>query len=254
MEKEQKYIKDFKSIQQLLGSYLVADAIIEIRGERKSNLEGLAEKNIPELETNNKRADELYKTFAKMVGFRYQMLWMCKIGLDTMEKYDFKKDPSVMISANTDTAHLQSIFQSEFSVLQKVNLEEHTLNVFEKAIEAASGIGRAMQIGVPVLASLFHDFGKSTQIRNELGHGGVGKGYKAHADVSSQYVKEMLSKNYNNLLNEDAPETFEMLSNLVGNHHPKNKQQQRDSSIMFVCDADTKARKDEYKRIKLGNN
>lgn len=254
MEKEQKYIKDFKSIQQLLGSYLVADAIIEIRGERKSNLEGLAEKNIPELETTNKRADELYRTFAKMVGFRYQMLWMCKIGLDTMEKYEFRKDPSVMVTANTDTGHLQNLFASEFSVLSRVNLEEHTLNVFEKAIEAAAGIGRAMQIGVPVLASLFHDFGKSSQLRNQLLGPQIGKGYKAHADVSSQYIKEMLSKNYNEILNEDAPETFEMLSNLVGNHHPKNKQQQRDTSIMFVCDADTKARKDEYKKIKLANN
>lgn len=250
-ENKQKYIKDFKSIQQLLGSYLVADAIIELRGERKTNLEGLGEKNIPELESKNKRANDLYRTFAKMVGFRYQMLWMCKIGLDTIEKYDFKKDPSVMITANTDTGHLQTMFSSEFSVLAKINLEEHTLNVFEKAIEAAAGIGRAMQIGVPVLASLFHDFGKSSQIRSQLGHGLPGKGYKAHADVSNQYIKEMLSVAYNQQLNEDAPETFEMLATIVGNHHPKNKQQQREQTIMFVSDADSKARKEEYKKVKL---
>jgi len=55
-----------------------------------------------------------------------------------MKKYHFSEDPSVIKTANTDTSHLKDAFGSSFSALAMIDLEEHTLNVFEEGINIGS--------------------------------------------------------------------------------------------------------------------
>lgn len=244
-------IKDIYSIKQLLSSYLVADAIIEIRNERKTTLNDIATKNIPKLEVNDDILQHLYATFAKLVGYRYPFVYMAKIGFEDMIKYEFIKDPSVVNNAGSDTAHLSTNFGGNYTLLSKINLFEHTLNVFNQALDKGEQQGRVIQIAIPMLASLFHDFGKSTKIRSQLVGNNVGKVYKAHAEVSSMYIKEILAPKYYNLVKEQPQETLDMLSNTVANHHPSGGKHKSDTNIAFVIEADNKARKEEFKRLQI---
>jgi hypothetical protein len=244
-------IKNIYSIEQLLSSYLVADAIIEIREERKLTLNDLAKKHIPDLEVNHPILDKLYRDFAKLVGYRYPFVYMAKIGFEDMIKYQFEKSPSVVTAASNDTAHLNSAFGANYSILAKVNLFDHTLNVFNHGLDIGESKGRIMQIAIPILGCLFHDFGKSEALRSELVGNGVGKVYKAHAEVSSMYIKEVMSTKYHKLLNEQPTETIDMLANAVSNHHPKQNREKGDTTIGFIIEADNRARKEEFKRLQI---
>lgn len=244
-------IKNIKTLEQLLSSYLVADAIIEIREERQATLKNLAHENIPTLNVDSPILQDLYNKFAKLVGYRYPFLYMAKIGIEDMVKYKFFDDPSVVTNASNDVAHLNSQFGANYTILSKVNLLDHTLNVFNNGMEIGESKGRVMQIAIPMLGCLFHDFGKSELLRQELVGNNVGKVYKAHAEVSSMYIKEIMSVKYHELLNEQPIETIEMLAKAVSNHHPKHNKDKSDTTIAFIIEADNKARKQEFKKLQL---
>lgn len=242
-------IKDIVSIKQLASSYLIAEAIIEIREERNSIMNRMSEKNIPKLNIDNRIIQQLYLDFAKLVNYRYPFLYMAKIGFEDMIKYEFHKDPSVMVSATTDTAHLSKSLGANFTILKEINLLDHTLNVFKEGLYIGQSKGRAMQIAIPLLSCLFHDFGKSSKIREEIMGQSIGKGYRAHAEVSSQYINDILSVKYFNLVKEEPKETLSSISYAVANHHPQGRKDANDTVISIVIDADTRARKNEYAMI-----
>lgn len=255
-ERKNETIKDIKSISQLVSSFYLADAILEIREERKDSLNSLSKSNIPTLNTTNPIMLQLFADFAKLVNYRYPFLYMAKIGFEDMMKYEFHKDASVMVTATTDTSHLSNSIGSNFTLLKDINLLDHTLNVFKEGLYIGKSKGRAMQIAIPLLGCLFHDFGKSTKIRDEILGVQTGKGYRAHAEVSSLYIKDVLSLKYHNLVNEDPIETLSSLAYAVGNHHPQQRKQTNDTVISIIIEADFKARKNEYNMLqkRLKNN
>jgi len=243
-------LKDIHSIEQLLASYIVAECIIEIRGERNTSIKKLAKDSVPKLNVPIKRYQELYERFCGLVNYSPTFLFLMSTGLEDMYKYNFSKDPSVVTSANQDTAHLSQAFGSTYSALARVNLEEHTLNVLEKGIESGEKKGRVMQTALPMIACLYHDFGKSTEIRVELVGEGIGKGYRAHAEVSQMYIREVLAIKYHQKFTEHSMEAIEQLAKVVKDHHPSHKSQKSDTMISYVIAADMDARKDEMKKIK----
>jgi hypothetical protein len=172
-----------------------------------------------------------------------------KFAIEDMINYTFSEDPSVVVAASNDTNHLQQLFGQSFSNLSQVNLEEHTINVFEEAVQKAKGKGRSSGIVIPMIAALLHDFGKSTGIRSEiLGEAGS-RGYKAHAEVSAAYVREILSVKLYNKFQEIPADTIDLLANIVKSHHPSQQKSKNDPGVAFVIEADHLARKKEYKAI-----
>ena len=245
-------IKNIASLEQLLSSYLVAESIIEIREERKVAFKKQSEDSLPKLDSPDSRAQEMYKEFSKLVGYRYPFVYMCKIAMEDMIYYDFVKDPSVVTAASQDTAHFNKEygFGTNYTILAKVNLYDHTLNVFEEGLIQGREKGRAMQIAIPMLACLLHDFGKSNKIRSQLqGGDSIGKVYTAHAQMSGSYIKEILLPKYNKMLNEIPMETINSLARAVESHHPNNAALKKDIIISEVIKADTNARKKEFQKI-----
>lgn len=247
-------LKQIYSLEQLLSSYLVAECIIEIRGEREVEIKKMAKDSIPKLTTNNQVLNMLYERFAAAVNYKPTFVVLAKLGLEDIENYDFQKDPSVVTTATTDTAHLQQAFGPSYSSLSKINLFDHTLRVFKIGIEAGEKQGRVMQTAIPMLGCLFHDFGKSSKIRIDLMGDQVGKGYKAHADVSQMYIREILAPKFHKFLNENATETIEALSISVQNHHPSNNKIKNDTTIRYITAADITARKEEIAKLKNLNS
>lgn len=249
-----KTIKDITSIRQMLGSYLVAESIIEIREERRHELEDLAEKQIPQLNVDNEIMQKIYHDFAALMNFNYTYVCLAKIGLEDMVKYNFYDNPSVMITASGDTSHLSDKFGPSFTTLKNTSLLQHSLNVFQNAIDIGRAKGRVMQIATPILGALFHDFGKSEQLRNELiGEERTPSAYKSHASVSGIYIQEKLSRSFYELTNETPSTMLESLFFCVANHHPKDKRQLSDIGISLIKNADMKAREVEFKENKFKN-
>ena len=252
-----KGLKPIKTIEQLLTSYMVAEAIIEIRDERKDKFKKVTKKILPPLKNKDKRANDLYLEFSNLVGFSPALVFLVKLGLDDMVTYKFKDNPSVTVAAQQDTKHLQELYQANFSLFANVNLYDHTLNVFEEAIKTGQKKGRIIQIAIPIIAALFHDFGKATLIREKLlGDTSNTRAYRAHADVSEMYLREILAEKYYKIMQNITTETIETLSFLVKNHHATgNNKITRNIQIQFIKEADIKARKKEFKAIqseKLG--
>jgi len=243
-------LSPIKSMGQLLASFLVAECIIEIRGERETKIKKMAIDSLPKLQIKDSRAEALYKRYAQAVNFTPTFVYLCKIGLEDMKRYNFKKDPSVVTSVSNDTSHLQEAFGSTYAALANIDLEEHTLNVFENGIAAGEKKGRIMQTALPMLACLFHDFGKSSELRNELLGENIGRGYRAHAEVSEIYIREILAAKYHTKFEEQSIETIEKLANIVKNHHPANKKLRSDTMIAFVINSDIMARKEEIRLLK----
>jgi len=245
------------SIEQLLTSYMVADAIIEIRDERRDTINEGTKKILPDLKNKDPRAQNLYLEFSKLVGFSPALVYLIKLGLDDMVIYKFKDNPSVTVTAQQDTKHLQEIYQANFSLFANVSLYDHTLNVFEEAIKTGQKKGRVIQIAIPIIGALFHDFGKSTLIREKLlGDTNNARAYRAHADVSDMYIREILADKYYKVMKDITTETIETLGFLVKSHHATGKNRiAQNIQVKFIKEADTKARKEEFKRLqanKLG--
>lgn len=242
------------SLEQLLSSYLVAECIVEIRGERQLEIQSLAKDSIPKLAVQNKVLESLYERFCAIISYKPTFVLLAKIGIEDMINYNFQSEPSVMSNASGDTSHLQQVFGPSFSSLAKINLFDHSLRVFKNGLDVGERQGRIMQIAIPMLGCLFHDFGKCPKIRNEILGPDIGKGYKAHADVSQLYVREILASKFSKISNISAAETIDMLALAVQNHHAATNKTKNDTMIKFISTADIAARKEELKIIQKINN
>lgn len=238
-------LKDVKSIAQLTSSFLVSKAIFEIKKARENELKGKAKQKLPKLETENKRLIEVFNVFSELVDFKLGLLNLAKKCLEDIDRYDFKDDPSINKGSSVDTDHLRKEHSTSFALLEKIDLEDHTLRVFENGLVVAGKSGRAIQVAIPLLGALLHDFGKSSKIREELLGIETGEAYKKHALVSKMYVEEILLKEF-----PSAESTLQELAVLVENHHPANNKMKRNESIKFIMDADHKARKQEISKLK----
>lgn len=249
-----KKIMPIKTVEQIAASYLIAEILSEIRQEIEMSNDRHAVEFIPDLDISvSKRILDLYEESVKIVKYKPILVYMIKYSIEDMIAYNFEADPSVIVAASADTAHLQEFF-SKFTTLATVNLLDHTLNVFEEAVSSAKKTGRSSGVIIPMIAALLHDFGKSSGIRNKiLGEAGS-RGYKAHAEVSSSYVRDILSAKLYNKFNEIPTDTIELLSNLVKNHHPLNKKVKTDPGVAFVIASDHAARQKEYSAIVKSRN
>lgn len=250
-----KKIMPIKTIEQLAASYLIAEIIAEIRQEIELKNDSAAIEFIPALDVSvSEDIRALYEEAVKIAKYKPILVYMIKYAIEDMVSFNFKADPSVIVAASADTAHLQAMFSSSFTTLAKVSLFDHTINVFEEAITIAKKTGRSSGVVIPMIASLLHDFGKSSGIRDKiLGEAGS-RGYKAHAEVSSSYVRDILSAKLYNKFNEIPADTIELLSNLVKNHHPANNKVKTDPGVAFVISADHNARRKEYATIVQSRN
>jgi hypothetical protein len=250
-----KKIMPIKTIEQIAASYLIAEIIAEIRQEIELKNDSAAIEFIPALDVSvSEDIKKLYEDAVKIAKYKPILVYMIKYAIEDMVSFNFKGDPSVIVAASGDTAHLQAMFSSSFTTLAKVSLFDHTINVFEEAIISAKKTGRSSGVVIPMIASLLHDFGKSSGIRDKiLGEAGS-RGYKAHAEVSSSYVRDILSAKLYNKFNEIPADTIELLSNLVKNHHPANNKVKTDPGVAFVISADHNARRKEYATIVQSRN
>lgn len=245
---------DIHSLHQLLSSYLVAKAIVEIRKEKQKALETEAQQlmpipNIPE----DSPFMELYKRFAALVNYNVNMCCIAQIAIEDIYKYKFEETESIT-TVQGETEHLNEMVGKSFTKLKKISLFEHTLDVFEEAIKKGEIQRRTLQIGVPILASLLHDFGKAKEIRIKLlgsVSGARGTGYRPHAEVSGLYVEDILSHELYKRYKLSPVETLETLEMVVKNHHTTSKKLSQDKVIQFVKECDILARKKELRKIAM---
>lgn len=245
-----KKILPIKSVEQLAASYLVAQIIVDIRKELEVELEDKAIESIPKLERNvPKELENLYIEASKIVKFKPHLVFLMKFAIEDMVNYAFAQDPSVIVAATNDTSHLSQSFGPTYTNLSKINLMNHTINVFSEAVVKAKSKGRSSGVVLPMIGALLHDFGKSSGIRQELLGEAGSRGYKAHAEVSSTYISEILSIKLYNKFNEIQNETMDVLKKIVKEHHPSNLKGKTDPAVAFVIEADHAARKKEYKEL-----
>lgn len=240
-----KELKKISTVKQLLSSYLVAKALVEIRQERVNEINSIASSMKPKLLTNDTYIISLFDRFAKLINYKEVLMGIAKIGLDDLDSYRFEEDPSINKAAAQDTKHLSNSFGTSFGLLENINLKDHSLRVFENALEEGEKKGRAIEIALPILGALFHDFGKSSRIRDELIGSEVGKSYRNHAAVSKTYIEEKIRAIYPN-----SERTIELIEFLVDNHHPSNNNAKNNEHIAFINRADMNARKTELKTLK----
>jgi len=258
LEKDKKKKKivnelyDIHSLNQLLSSYLVAKAIVEIRKEKEKALQEEAEQllpipNIPE----DSPFMELHKKFAALVNYNVNMCCISQIAIEDIYKYNFQESESIT-TVQGETEHLNEIVGKNFKKLKKISLFEHTLDVFKEAIKKGEIQRRTLQIGVPILAALLHDFGKSKEIRIKLlgsVAGARGAGYRPHAEVSGLYIEDILSHELYKRYKLSPVETLETLTMVVKNHHTTSKKLSQDKIIQFVKECDAIARKKELRKL-----
>jgi len=248
---EERTLTPIKNIKQLVNSYQVAKAIVTIRNSEKQKLSEQLQKKIPlPLIPEDSPYMKAFTDFSRVVNYNITFCCIAKIAIEDVYNYNFKDDKSIT-TISSEVSHLSDL--SSYSKLSKVSLYNHTLNVFNIAIEKGKVKRRTLQIGIPILASLLHDFGKSSQLREELlgsVNGSRGSAYKPHPEVSKMYVAEILSKRLNKEFNLSPYETIETLEKLVEFHHTTLKNLLSDNGIVFVKDCDLIARKKELQQIK----
>ena len=248
-------ILPIKTVEQLVASYHVAEIIKEIRDEILKEEEEVISFEIPKLEAEAKisqRAIDLYEKAFNIMKFKPSYVFIAKLGIEDIYNFDFKNDPSVTTSGSADTAHLQKMFSTRFTDLSKIDLETHTLNVFEEALNQAEKSGRASSMSIAILGALFHDFGKSTKIRSTVMGSGMQRGVKAHAEVSSLYLQDLLLPKVYNVIDDsyNLTESTDRLVYIVKNHHPASAKVKEDLEVDFVVKADHNARKNEMTEIR----
>lgn len=252
---KRKQLYPIVSIEQVVNSYYIAKAILKIRGDLDNNINEVGLDNLPKIDVEvPDLLFKLYEETALIFKFNKYLVYMLKFAIEDMFAYNFSEDPSVNAQAQADTSHLKQYFGSTFTTLSKINLMDHTINVFEEAVKMAKIKGRSSGIAIPLLSALLHDFGKSTAIREKLDGAASSRGVKAHAEVSSTYVKELLVLKMYEQFTDIPIDTINLIAECVKNHHTSNLKQKTDQSIAFVVDADHLARKKEYNYlIKLQN-
>ena len=249
--KEKRTLTSVKNIKQLVSSYQVAKAIVTIRNSEKQKLSEQLQKKIPlPLIPEDSPYMKAFTEFSKVVNYNVTFCCIAKIAIEDIYNYNFKDDKSIT-TISAETKHLEDL-SSKYAKLSKISLYDHTLNVFNIAIEKGKTKRRTLQIGIPILASLLHDFGKSTQFREKLlgsVNGSRGSAYKPHPEVSKNYVVEILSKRLNKEFNLFPYETIEDIEKLVEFHHTTLKNLLADNGIIFVKDCDIIARKKEIQQL-----
>jgi hypothetical protein len=251
---KRRKIMPIKSIEQIAASYMVAQIISEIRTEVTTKNENNAKDLIPKLEFDvGDRMRELYFEACKIVRYKPILMYIMKFSIEDMIIYNFNADPSVVVAASNDIGHLKEMFGNSFTTLAKISLFNHTEDVFDEAILAAKRTGRSSGVVLPLIAALLHDFGKSSGIRDKiLGEAGS-RGYKAHAEVSGSYIRDVLSLKLYNKFEELPEDTINILIALVLGHHPANNKTKDDLGITFVMNADKMARQKEYTQLTRNN-
>lgn len=245
-----KVLFPIESVEQLVNSYYVSKAIYGIRQNLDNDINEVGLNNLPKIEGNiPERLETLYKEASSILKFNKHLVYIMKYSIEDMLAYNFSEDPSVNVQAQNDTPHLKNYFGANFTTLSKVNLFEHTVNVFEEAVKLAKSKGRSSGIAIPLLGSLLHDFGKSNGIRTKLDGGASARGYKAHAEVSSTYIKELLMSKLYEKFTDIPVDTINLIAECVKGHHPANQKQKTEQSIAFVIEADHLARKKEFNKL-----
>jgi hypothetical protein len=246
--------KEITSISQLIATYFVAKAIIKLReGFKEEILDKELEVKIPSLKIPDgyNNINELYKRYAKITNYNPNLILICKIGLESLFEYNFIETSSVPSVSANETEHLKDFFGKDYELLSQVNLFEHTINVFTTGLIEAENKGRTLQVAIPLLGCLYHDFGKSENIRDTLGASPNAR----HAEVSGDFVSHILFDKMRDYIsfkeNEFTMDEIETLKRLVTNHHQKNT---KESGVKFIKKADTASRAQELRKLKINSN
>jgi hypothetical protein len=106
-----------------------------------------------------------------------------------------------------------------------------------------------MQVAIPTIACLYHDFGKSIKLRTILIGDSSGRGYRPHAEVSELFISSMLADQMKKSSPETKipAETLKLLATIVKYHHPGQKGKV-DSGVLFVIESDMAARNKEAEK------
>ena len=256
-----KTLKPIHTIEQLLASYLTAKAIYSLRNDIERTKKEAFKKSFPKLEIDMTlpmadKTMEVYEDLVEMFQYKTAIVYMLKFGMEDMYRYKFYESPSITVSAKMDNNHLSNRYKSlgadSYKILERVNLLEHTLDVLDFAKAEAERIGRISSTMLPLLACLFHDFGKSPLLRKEMDvDNAKTRGYKAHAEVSKGYIQSILSPKLDKILDNFPQESISIVSDFVENHHPDSSKKGLDQGLLFVINADYKARDFELKKEKI---
>ena len=257
-----KYTPLIKTLAQVKRSYYLIQIIYQLKKAHSQQDKSLAKKNLPILDSvENSDIQKIYLDFSEIVRYEPIYVFMFYEAIEFMKEYQFKKDPSVVVAATSDTMHLSNQYKNDWEELKKINLRDHTVRVVKNTIDNIKKSGRAVGSVLPILSAFFHDFGKSEHIRNDLlGNSNlVGVKYTPHSEVS----KDWLLKVYRDRMFElfsDYPEDLKKIDNLIDKiayivekHHMsisgKTKVENK-SSVALVQAMDKLAREQEIKLLK----
>jgi len=243
---EENKLKPILTMSQLVSCNLVSEAILHIRVARSKSLEKTTKQQIPQLNTSDRVLNKAYMDFAEIIQYKMGLLLVAKRCFDDIEKYNFASDKSINKTSQIDTEHLRFAYNADFAKLENVNLKDHTLRVFDNALAVAKkNGGRSIKVGIPLLAALLHDFGKSVLLREELLGIETGDATRKHALVSKLYVDNILAHEF-----KSSIDSIDMISMLVEHHHPASKKIQKNEDIQFIMAADKQARDHEIKQVR----
>lgn len=252
-----KVLKKIHTIEQMVLSYEAAKALRKIRKEVETEEINRALGHLPKLEIpySHEETERLYRSFAKKVKMNPVFVYTAKIALEDMFRYGFDQSPSVTKTAMRESENLTDSFGSNnVQKFMKITLFDHTLHVFAKALERIDDLGRISGKEPAILAALLHDFGKAGAIREDIMGENVGKGYKAHQEVSSMYVKTLLANKVRSIVGEEnfSKDVFDLIAKTVERHHSKSQKDLKDSFVTFVQKVDMIARNEEMDTIMKG--
>ncbi len=244
-----------RTIMQLVNSYYIAETIYEMRGERKivSDTDYIFNEKW-KLNVKDKRILDLYDRIIKIARKNPKIIAIVKVGFEDIENLNFKDSPSVS-SNQKDNKNIRNIAtMNQLELLKKINLKDHTLNVVEQIVKKTEK-NEIYGIGQIIIACLFHDFGKSKEVRKIVTPDAVSENssnYKPHAEVSGMYVKDIIiEKAQQELLanneNSSITETINSIADLVSNHH--NSSGRWKQKVELINEADSLARKKEIEEI-----
>jgi len=240
-----------KSVEQLVNSYYTAKAVVLLRKDLKEHeSEKIYDFLINNLKVENSiqkdRAIKLIENFSKLIGYQLKPIKILILLIEDIFFYEFDKVPSVNTGVAKDFEYLNKTFGSDYVELKKINLLEHTLNVFEESLELLKYY-RPSQVLMPSLGALLHDFGKSDLIRKEIlsSSNTNSKEFKAHQIVSGLYIQNILKYKFQKKYNENIDDFLKILKYIVENHHPATKKISEEFNISLVKNADYQARQKE---------
>lgn len=161
---------------------------------------------------------------------------------DVMEELKFDKVDSVQSRFITE----YPLINDEYSRLKKVKLYPHTVNCVLETIEILNTSETPKDVmGICVIISAFHDFGKHPTIKSNYS-----KSNEYHHKVSARYAKdflETLQKDNNYLISDEFIET---VFTTIDQHHEQGVKYSEFSFLGILKHADFRARRGELKKLK----